>query len=147
HRLRDLQRSETVFQLLHPDLPAEFPPLKSPDNPLLSNNLPVQVTSFIGREREIKDIEARLSTTRLLTLTGSGGCGKPRLALQAAADVLEQFPDGVWLVELASLSDPALVAQAIASVIGIKEKPGQPLQQTLTDYLQTKHLLLLLDNA
>jgi class 3 adenylate cyclase len=108
HRLRDLSRPETVFQLLHPDLPWEFPPLKSLDNPAFPNNLPRQVTSFIGREKEWREIQERIKTSSLLTLTGSGGCGKTRLSLQVAAEVLEVYPDGVWFVEFAPLADPAL---------------------------------------
>src|SRR5262249_39608878 len=114
HRLKDLQRPETIFQLLHPELPAEFPALRSLDNPELPNNLPQQTTSFIGRERDIEAVQALLGKTRLLTLTGSGGCGKTRLALQVAAEGLDAHPDGVWFVELAPLSDPALVPQAVA---------------------------------
>jgi predicted ATPase/class 3 adenylate cyclase len=147
HRLCDLSRPETVFQLLHPDLPAEFPPLKSLDNPKLPNNLPLQLTSFIGRERAMEEVKSLLGRTRLLTLTGSGGCGKTRLALQVAADVLEPFPDGVWLVELAPLSDPALVTQEVARALGIPEQAGQTIQQTLTDSLQSRRLLLVLDNC
>src|SRR5579871_657037 len=124
HRLRDLNRPETVFQLLHPDLPAEFPLLKSLDNAALPNNLPQQLTSFIGREKEIDEVKRLLEKSHLLTLTGSGGCGKTRLALQVAADLLEQYPDGVWLVELAPLSDPVLAPQTVASVLGFDEQTG-----------------------
>src|SRR5579872_6308033 len=111
-RLRDLDRAEHIYQLLHPDLPSEFPPLRTLD--ALPNNLPLQTTSFIGREKEIAEVKRLLEKTRLLTLTGSGGCGKTRLSLQVAADLLDDFSDGVWLVELASLSDPDLVPQAVA---------------------------------
>ena len=147
HRLRDLGRPESVFQLLHPALPSEFPPLKSLDNPELPNNLPVQVTSFIGREKEIEAVETLLSKTRLLTLTGSGGCGKTRLGLQVAADVLENYPDGVWLIELAPLADPALVPQAVAQALNVSEEPGKPLLPTLVAALKAKRLLLVLDNC
>jgi predicted ATPase/class 3 adenylate cyclase/Tfp pilus assembly protein PilF len=147
HRLRDLSRAESVFQMLHPALPSEFPPLKSLDNPALPNNLPLQMTSFIGREKQIAEVSTLLDKTRLLTLTGSGGCGKTRLGMQVAADLLEDYPDGVWVVELAALSDPALVVQEVAQALGIKEQTGQPLQQTLTDNLQARHLLLALDNC
>lgn len=147
HRLRDLGRPEPVFQLLYPGLPSEFAPLKSLDNPDLPNNLPQQVTSFIGREKEIEAVETLLDKTRLLTLTGSGGCGKTRMALQVAADVLENYPDGVWLVELASLADPALVPQTIAQALSITEEPGKPLAQTLPQALKTRRLLIVLDNC
>ena len=145
HRLRDLTDPEHVYQLLHPDLPAEFPPLKSLDS--LPTNLPAPLTSFIGRETEIEQVKSLLAKTRLLTLTGAGGCGKTRLALQVAADLLEAYPDGVWLVELASLSDPMLVPQALASAVGAREEPGRLLIQTLTGYLKARKLLLLLDNC
>ena len=124
HRLRDLGRAEPVFQLLHPDLPSEFPPLKSLDNPDLPNNLPRQVTSFIGREKEIEACRSLLTKTRLLTFTGSGGSGKTRLALQVGAEVLEEYDDGVWLVELAALTDPGLLASTVAQALGIKEQAG-----------------------
>lgn len=145
HRLKDLQRPEQVFQLMSPDLPADFPPLKSLDT--LPNNLPRQLTSFIGREREMAEVKQLLHTTSLLTLTGAGGCGKTRLALQVAADLLEEYPDGVWLVELATLADPTLVPQTVASALGVREEPGRPLFATLSDYLSPKHLLLVLDNC
>lgn len=147
HRLRDLTRPEAVSQMVHPDLPSEFPPLRSLNNPALFHNLRQQVTSFIGREKETADVIRLLSETRLLTLTGMGGTGKTRLSLQAAVDVLDNYPDGVWLIELAPLTDPALVLQTVALVLGIKEQKGQPLQQTVLDWLAPKSLLLLLDNA
>lgn len=149
HRLRDLDRPESVFQLLHPSLNASFPPLKSLDNPSLPNNLPQQLTSFIGREREISEITDLLKKTRLLSLSGSGGSGKTRLAMQAAAELLEQYADGVWLVELASVSvsDGALAAQTVAQALQISERSGQPMMQTLCESLKNKHLLLLLDNC
>ena len=106
-RLKDLARPETIYQLLHPDLPAEFPPLRTLDNPDTPNNLPRQITSFVGREKEIEQVKALLAKTSLLTLAAAGGSGKTRLSLQVAADVLEQYPDGAWLVELAALSDPS----------------------------------------
>jgi class 3 adenylate cyclase len=145
HRLRDLARPERVYQLLHPDLPADFPLLTSLNT--LPNNLPQQVTSFVGREKEMAEVRRLLTTTRLLTLTGSGGTGKTRLTLQVAADLLEGDGDGVWLVELAPLADPALVPQAVATALGIREEPGKPLDQTLVEYLRPKRLLLLLDNC
>jgi non-specific serine/threonine protein kinase len=111
------------------------------------HNLPQQLTSFIGREKEIAAIKTLLDHTRLLTLTGSGGCGKTRLGLQVAAESLAQYPDGAWFVELAPLSEPGLVAQTVASVLGLKEAPGQPIIQTLTEHLKHKQLLLLLDNC
>jgi predicted ATPase/class 3 adenylate cyclase len=145
HRLKDLQQPEHVFQLLAPALPAEFPPLRSLE--AFAHNLPAQLTSFIGREQAIAEVKQLLVAARLLTLTGSGGCGKTRLALQVGADLLEEYADGVWLVELAGLADPALVPQAAAAALGVREEPGRPLTATLTDYLCRKQVLLILDNC
>jgi non-specific serine/threonine protein kinase len=111
------------------------------------HNLPAEVTSFIGREKEIGEVRRLLAGTRLLTLTGSGGTGKTRLALRAAVDVQGDFPDGVWLVDMAPLSDPDLVAQSVASALGIRDKPGEPLTRRITDALHYKNLLLILDNC
>jgi predicted ATPase/class 3 adenylate cyclase len=151
-RLRDLQRPERVFQLLHPDLPADFPPLSSLG--VLPNNLPQQLTSFVGRERDITKVKRMLAggpgvrrAARLLTLTGVGGTGKTRLALQVAAELLDGERDGVWLVELAPLADPALVPEVVASVLGIREELGKSVAQRLVEGLQPKKLLLLLDNC
>ena len=146
-RLKDLGRPEQIFQAVHPLLSADFPPLKSLDNPDLPNNLPQQVTSFIGREKQVEEVKARLGKTRLLTLTGAGGSGKTRLSLQVAADLLDGEGDGVWLVEFAALSDPALVPQAVANVLGVKEAAGIPIQQTLVAALKEKRLLIVLDNC
>jgi non-specific serine/threonine protein kinase len=112
-----------------------------------AHNLPRQLTSFIGHERDIAEVKRLLGQTALLTLTGSGGCGKTRLAPQVAADLVEEFADGVWLVELAALADPALVPQAVASVLGVREEPGRPLEATLADGLRARSLLLVLDNC
>ena len=105
------------------DLRQEFPALRSLE--ATPNNLPQQATSFIGREKELAELKRLLAKTRLLTLTGSGGCGKTRLSLQVAADSLERFPDGAWLVELASLADPGLVAQTVATRAGPEGRAGQ----------------------
>ncbi len=145
HRLKDLARPQHLFQVMVADLPSEFPPLNALD--ALPNNLPIQLTSFIGRGREITEVKRVLSTTRLLTLTGAGGSGKTRLALQVSAEVLEEFKDGVWLVELAAMSDPTLVPQTVASVLGVHEQSGRPVLTTLSDLLQPKQVLLVLDNC
>ncbi len=145
HRLKDLSRPQRLFQVVTPELPAGFPPLQTFDS--LPNNLPRQLTSFIGREREIAEIEDLLAKSFLVTLTGAGGSGKTRLALQVAAERLDQYLDGVWWVELASLSEPALIPQALATALSVREQPGRPLMETLLDYLRPKTLLLLLDNA
>lgn len=147
HRLRDLMRPEQVFQLVHPALPADFPPLRSLDNSEFRNNLPRQLTSFIGRETEMAEVKQLLSRTRFLTLTGAGGCGKTRLFLQVAADLLEEYPDGVWLVELASLSEPSLVPETIAAALNVHEQAGKPIALTLTEALHARKMLLVLDNC
>ena len=144
-RLKDLSTPEHVYQLLHPQLRQEFPALRSLE--ATPNNLPQQSTSFIGRDKESKELKRLLAGTHLMTLTGSGGCGKTRLSLQVAADSLERFADGVWFVELAPLSDPALLPRTTAMVLGLKEEPGKPIRQTLVEYLRDKRLLLLLDNC
>jgi non-specific serine/threonine protein kinase len=111
------------------------------------HNLPQQLTSFIGRENEIAQIKELLGTTRLLTFFGAGGCGKTRLAMQLAGDLLESYSDGIWLVELAALAEPGLVPQTVANVLGLKEQPGENLTQTIIEHLASRHLLLVLDNA
>jgi predicted ATPase/DNA-binding SARP family transcriptional activator len=116
-------------------------------NGMRERSLPIQLTSFIGRKREIVEVKRLLITTRLLTLTGPGGCGKTRLALQAASGLLKKFTDGVWLVELAALSNPYLIPQAVAGALNVSEQSGRPLLATLSDYLQSKRLLLVLDNC
>ena len=146
-RLRDLARPERVFQLLHPELPADFPPLKSLDNPAYPNNLPQQITSLIGREKESAEVVHLLQNSRLVTLVGAGGCGKTRLALQAAADLLESSPDGVWFVEFAPLTDPALVPQTVAQVLKAQEEAGKPVLQTLLERLKARETVLALDNC
>src|SRR5918998_1234587 len=118
---------------------------RTPQRP--PNNLPLELSSFVGREKELVEIERLLEDSRLLTLTGSGGCGKTRLALAVAGEVVEDFEDGVWLVDLASLADPALVPQAVASPLGVREQPGRSLIETLSDYLGSKKVLLILDNC
>jgi predicted ATPase/class 3 adenylate cyclase len=144
HRLKDLQRPEHVFQLVLPNLPSDFPLLKSLD--ALPNNLPGQLTSFVGREREIKQVKDLLQGARLLTLTGPGGTGKTRLALQVAAELVDQFREGVWFVDLSSLADPGLVVQAMARTLSLRDTGERPGRELLRDYLREKDLLLILDN-
>jgi predicted ATPase/class 3 adenylate cyclase len=145
HRLRDLATAEHVYQLAGRGLPSQFPPISS--LAAYAHNLPAQVTSFVGREREMAEVKHLLSTTRLLTLTGPGGTGKTRLALQVAANLLDHYAGGAWLVELASLSDPALLTQVVAAALRVHDQPGRPLDEVLVDYLRDKRLLLLLDNC
>lgn len=144
-RLRDLAKPEHVFQLVHPKLRQDFPALRSLES--TPNNLPQQVASFVGRERESADVRKLLDTTRLLTLVGMGGLGKTRLSLQIAADVLDDYPDGVWLIEFAPLSDAQRVAQAVASVLGVKEEPGHRVEEALAGFVRDRRLLLIFDNA
>ena len=145
-RLKDLFRPERVFQLISPDLPTSFPPLKTLDARM--NNLPAQPTPLVGRERELGEVRDLLrgEGVRLLTLTGPGGIGKTRLGLQVAAELLDEFEDGVFFVALATITDPALVASAIAEPLGVVEAGDQPLEESLKGYLRGKELLLLLDN-
>jgi predicted ATPase/class 3 adenylate cyclase len=145
-QLKDLFRPERVFQLIAPGLPSEFPPLKTLEG--RPNNLPLQPTPLVGREREVAEIADRVRSeeARLLTLTGPGGTGKTRLALQAAADLLDEFSDGAFFVALAPITDPELAASAIAGPLGVKESGDQPLEVSLKAYLRDKHLLLVLDN-
>jgi predicted ATPase/class 3 adenylate cyclase len=144
-RLRDLASPERVYQVVHPQLRVDFPALRALE--ATPNNLPQQVTSFIGRERELSEIAKSLSNTRLLTLLGVGGIGKTRLSLQAAADVIDGYPDGVWFVELAPLADSQLVSQAVASVLGVKEEAGRPIVEALEKHVKDRQLLLILDNC
>jgi predicted ATPase/class 3 adenylate cyclase len=144
-RLQDLVRPERIFQLVTPELPADFPPLRSLE--AFPNNLPLQLTSFIGRGREMEEVKRLLGIHRLLTLTGAGGCGKTRLALQVAADRLAEYADGAWFVDLAPLADPTLVPQAVAATLGVLGAPGRPLVETLSAVLKSRQLLLVLDNC
>ena len=144
-RLRDLAGAERVFQLQHAGLRPSFPALRSLE--AVPNNLPQQVTTFIGREREHVQIKAALKKTRLLTLTGIGGIGKTRLSLQVAADVINEFADGVWFVELAPLTDSNLVPQVVATILGVKEDAGRPLTEALVASVRERQLLLVLDNC
>ena len=135
-------RLEAAVQRRRRPAPAASPTAARP-----TTNLPVPLTSFIGREQEVAEVQRLLGTTRLLTLTGAGGVGKSRLALQVAAAVQAEYPDGVWLVELAALANPALVPQAVARILTVQEQAGRPLIETLTHWLAGKRLLLVLDNC
>jgi hypothetical protein len=139
-RLKDLIRPEHIYQLLIPGLPVDFPPLKTLD--FYRHNLPVQLTTFIGRAKELEEIKQAIREHRLVTLTGVGGTGKTRLGLQVAADMLDQFPPGVWFVELASLTNPDLIPQTILSTFGIPEQLGLSVLQSLQDYLHEKNFCL-----
>ena len=144
-RLRDLASPERVHQVVHPQLRQDFPALRSLE--ARPNNLPQQVTSFVGRERELSDIRKQVGNTRLLTLFATGGVGKTRLSLQVAAEVLDDYPDGVWFIDLAPMTDEHLVPQAVASVLGVKEEAGRPVLEALMKYVGDRKLLLILDNC
>jgi predicted ATPase/class 3 adenylate cyclase/DNA-binding CsgD family transcriptional regulator len=144
HRLKDLGRPEQVFELRHPDLPGGFGPLRSLD--AFPHNLPVQLTTFVGRRKELGEAAGLLASTRLLSLTGAGGCGKTRLALQLAAEMAENYPGGVWLVELAPVADPARVAASIAAALGERDA-GADTIEAIVSRLDADAALLILDNC
>jgi len=145
HRLKDLAQPQHLYQVVAAGLPGEFPPLRSLD--AHPNNLPIQLTSFIGREREMAAIANLLEQHRLVTLVGAGGSGKTRLSLQVAAHLLDAYPDGAWWVDLAGLIDGSLVPEAVAAVLRVREQSGTLLLTTLGDFLQPRTALLLLDNC
>ncbi|MGH9040282.1 MAG: ATP-binding protein, partial [Acidimicrobiia bacterium] len=145
HRLRDLTVPEQVFQLSHPELRSEFPALRSLGS--FRHALPVQPTSFIGREREIAAVKAHVPEHPLVTLVGAGGCGKTRLALQVAAELLDDFADGCWFVDLAALSDAGFAALAVAQTLQVSETPGRSVTEAVADHLAPRQLLLVLDNC
>jgi predicted ATPase len=145
HRLKDLARSERVYQLLSQDLPDAFPRLRSLNE--FPNNLPLQLTSFVGRESDLAQIKGLLQESRLVTLVGSGGVGKTRCAIQTGAEVLSDFAGGVWLVEFALISDPSLATAQIAQTLGVKEGPHRPLHDAVLSHLGHRRLLLIFDNC
>jgi predicted ATPase/class 3 adenylate cyclase len=147
HRLKDLGRPEPIFQLSVPGLQREFPPLRSLGNPALANNLPAQLASFVGRDRELAEVRALAGSSRLVTLTGAGGSGKTRLVLQVAADLVDGCGDGVWLVELAPVSDEDAVVPAIAEALGVAAGRGRPALEALVDALAPQDVLIVLDNC
>jgi predicted ATPase/class 3 adenylate cyclase len=144
-RLRDLTGPELIFQLTHPDLPADFPPLHTLAE--RTGNLPLQVSTFIGRTSELEQTKAALGEARLVTLTGTGGVGKTRLALQAAGQMSLRFADGAWLCDLTPLRDPAGVDAAVAAVFSVTAPAGQSTRDALAEFLRSKELLLVLDNC
>jgi predicted ATPase/class 3 adenylate cyclase/DNA-binding CsgD family transcriptional regulator len=146
HHLRDLPRPERVVQLCHPDLRNEFPPLRTP-KALVSHNLPAQLTSFVGRQAEIKSLREALETNRLVTLTGAGGAGKTRLAVHVAADLAEKYSDGICYVDLAPITHPAVVPVTAARALGLPDQPGRSTIDTLQQHLRDRHMLLVLDNC
>lgn len=147
HRLKDLGRPEQVYQLEATFLQASFPPLASLDNPELPNNLPTLLSAFVGRDAELTAVRDMVTSARLVTLTGAGGSGKTRLALQAAAEQVGRSPDGVWLAELAPLTEGSQIPAAVAAALGIIEHGGAPLPATLIQALTAQDVLLVLDNC
>ena len=145
HELRDLATPVRVFQLVHPDLPSDFPPLRSLDS--FRGNLPVQATSFVGREEELAAVGDALRDARLVSITGVGGVGKTRLAAQVAADVVPRFRDGAWMCELAAASDPDALHQVVAASLGVPPRAGLAPGDAIVEFLQAKELLLVLDNC
>jgi predicted ATPase/DNA-binding CsgD family transcriptional regulator len=145
HRLRDLGRPEQIFALEQPGVPAQARRLRSAA--AIPNNLPTQLTSFVGRKRELAELRGALASTRLLTLTGAGGCGKTRLALQLAADRLDGYPDGVWWVELAPLTDPELIGDALVGALAVRVLPGATPLQSVSAALASRSALVVLDNC
>jgi predicted ATPase/class 3 adenylate cyclase len=147
HRLKDLGRPERIFQLQAAGLRAEFPPLRSLGNPALANNLPVQLSAFIGRGREVAEVRALVESARLVTLTGAGGCGKTRLGLQVAAELLDGSGDGVWLAELAAVADEDAVPAAICDALRLAVSPGRAALEALLDALALQDVLIVVDNC
>lgn len=145
HKLKNLDHAEHLWQVVATDLLQDFAPLQTLNT--FPNNLPIQLTTFIGRETQLAEIKRLLETARLLTLTGVGGTGKTRLALQVAAELLEDFTDSAWLVQLAPLADPALVPNEVASALGIREVAGISFLDLLKEYLKNRSLLLVIDNC
>ena len=145
HRLKGLTEPEEVFQLCHASLPDAFPSLLSPQAP--RHNLPLAIISLVGREAMLVEVLALTASERLVTLIGTGGVGKTRLAVAVAAELVDAHADGVWLVELAALTEPSLVPDAVAQVVGVREEPGRSLLPTLTGSLRDLHVLLVLDNC
>ena len=147
HRLKDLGRPEQVYQLEASFLVSDFPPLASLDNPELPNNLPALLSAFIGREKELDDLRELIRESRLVTLTGAGGSGKTRLALQASAELIGRTADGVWLAELAPLTDGGQIADVVAAVLGIQDLGGPAVADTVIEALADQDSLILLDNC
>ena len=144
-RLRDLPTAVGVFQVRAPGLRTDFPPLRALDTS--TGNLRPAATSFIGRESELDEVQAAVMAHRLVTLTGVGGVGKTRLALEVAAQIADEYPDGVWVFELAAVADPAAVPDAVAAVLGITQQPGKTVSESVAAALEGRVRLLVLDNC
>ena len=145
HRLKDLLRPEHIYRVRHPELADRFAPFRTLEGP--SSNLPIQLTSFVGRERELTEVGGLLTSNRLVTLTGTGGAGKTRLALQVAADALDDFPDGIRLVELAPVSDPEVAIDEVAQRVGAVAVPDVSIGDTIASTIGGQRMLVVLDNC
>src|SRR5271156_5873738 len=146
HELRGVVRPERVVQLCHADIRNNFPPLRT-SKPVAAEHLPVQLTSFVGRGAQIGDVRQTLVANRLVTLTGTGGVGKTRLALQVAGQMATDFGDGVWYVDLAPITDPDLVPVAMTGALGLADQPGRSTTETLIRFVRDRRMLVLLDNC
>ncbi len=146
HPLRDLPRPERVVQLCHPDLINEFPPLRV-SSTVVFTRLPAQLTSFVGRHVELTQLRELLAQNRVVTLTGAGGVGKTRLAIQVAAQMAGEFGDGVWYVDLAPITDPELVPVTVARALGLPDQPGRSTMDSLLRFVRDRQLLVVLDNC
>ncbi len=146
HPLRDLPRPERVVQLCHPDLVNEFPPLRV-SKAVVSHNLPAQLTNFVGRQTEITELQQMIADNRLVTLTGAGGAGKTRLAVEVTAQAVDEFPDGVWFVDLAPITNSVMVPLTVARTLGLTDQPGRSTMEILVGFVGDRSMLLLLDNC
>jgi predicted ATPase/class 3 adenylate cyclase len=145
HQLKDMPTPERLYQVAAPGLDDAFAPIRSIDS--RPNNLPRQLTTFVGRQANIGEAKRALSATPLLTLTGPGGVGKTRLAIEIAGELIDEFEDGIWFVDLSPLKDPEFVVPAIATAVGVMHAPGQPILETVMEYLRGRRVLLVLDNC
>ncbi|TDB85020.1 adenylate/guanylate cyclase domain-containing protein, partial [Micromonospora fluostatini] len=145
HRLRGFDDRERLFQLVAPGLERQFPRPRTAD--AVAHNLPTQVTTFIGRQAERAELDRLMRQHRLVTVLGAGGAGKTRLAVELAACVVESYPDGLWFVDIATVTDPGLVAFAVAAVLGLRPEPGRPMVDTLVEYATDRRMLIVLDTC
>ncbi|MGB8388527.1 ATP-binding protein, partial [Mycobacterium sp.] len=146
HELRGVPRPEWVVQLCHPDLRNDFPPLRTPKS-VGARNLPVQLTSFVGRQAEMHEVRQLLADNRLVTLSGAGGAGKTRLAIEIAARIAPEFGDGVWYVDFAPITDPAVVPVTVARALSLPDQPGRSTMDTLLRFVRDRQMLMVLDNC
>ncbi|MEG3634246.1 ATP-binding protein [Micromonospora palythoicola] len=145
HRLRGFDDRERLFQLVAPGLERQFPRPRTAD--VVAHNLPIQVTTFVGRQTERAELGRLVSRHRLVTVLGAGGSGKTRLAVEFATDLVDEYPDGVWFVDIAAVTDPGLVAFAVAAVLGLRPEPGRPMVDTLVEYAAPRRMLIVLDTC